>query len=82
LNLDFSHLKVGMEVMAVDPFYYRPTEVDELVGDSSKAREKLQWCPKHDLNALITDMITSDLQLARREQVMRDNDFLNLSDNE
>lgn len=82
LNLDFSHLKVGMEVVAVDSFYYRPTEVDELVGDSSKAREKLQWCPKYDLNSLITDMITSDLQLARKEQAMRDNNFLYLSNNE
>lgn len=71
-----------MEVVAVDPLYYRPTEVDELVGDSSKAREKLQWYPKHDLNSLIINMITSDLQLARKEQVMRDNNFLYLSNNE
>ncbi len=60
-------LPVGKEVLAVDPAYYRPTEVDMLVGDSSKAREKLGWKPKYDLRALIAEMVAHDLALFYKE---------------
>ena len=48
-------------VIKVDPSYYRPTEVDLLVGDATKAKEKLGWRPKYDLIALVKEMIISDL---------------------
>ena len=47
----------------MDPNYFRPTEVDLLLGDSTKAREKLGWKPKWDLNGLIEDMMEADLKL-------------------
>ena len=55
-------LEVGKKVVSVDPKYYRPTEVDSLVGDSSKAYKKLGWKPKYDLKSIIKDMMESDLK--------------------
>ncbi len=55
-------LGVGQEVVAVDPAYFRPTEVDLLVGDATKAKQKMGWQPEHDLDALIKDMVSSDLK--------------------
>ncbi|MGI9545209.1 MAG: GDP-mannose 4,6-dehydratase, partial [Cyclobacteriaceae bacterium] len=60
-------LPSGTEIVSIDPNYFRPSEVEELVGDATKAREKLGWKPKHDLNALISEMISSDLKIARKE---------------
>ena len=51
------------EVLAVDPKYFRPTEVDLLIGDATKARTKLGWVPEYDLDGLIKDMMQSDLHL-------------------
>lgn len=65
-------LAVGKEVVAVDPRYFRPTEVELLIGDPTKAKEKLGWVPKHDLNSLVTDMMESDLQLMLKEKHLRD----------
>lgn len=59
--------KVGKEIIAIDPKYFRPTEVDLLVGDPSKSINKLGWKPKYDLDGLIEDMITSDLALFVKE---------------
>jgi GDPmannose 4,6-dehydratase len=56
-------LPVGKEVVAVDPEYFRPTEVDLLIGDATKARTKLGWAPKYDLPALVKEMVASDLQV-------------------
>ena len=68
-------LTVGTEVVAVDPQYFRPTEVDILLGDPTKAREKLNWNPKHDLKSLCSDMVRSDIELFKRDQVLRDAGF-------
>lgn len=54
-------------LVRIDRNYYRPTEVDLLIGDSTKARTKLGWQPRYDLNGLIEDMITSDIQLMKKE---------------
>jgi GDPmannose 4,6-dehydratase len=62
-------------IVMVDPGYYRPTEVDYLLGDSSKAKEKLGWKPDYDLDGLISDMVTSDLLLMKRENHIRDGGF-------
>ncbi|MDC6366861.1 MULTISPECIES: GDP-mannose 4,6-dehydratase [Flavobacteriaceae] len=64
-------LEVGKEVLAVDPKYFRPTEVDLLIGDPSKAKNKLGWIPEYDLNALIKDMMQSDLKLMQKDQFLK-----------
>ena len=56
-------LEIGKEVLSVDPQYFRPTEVDLLIGDPAKAKEKLGWVPEHDLSALVKDMMNSDINL-------------------
>lgn len=53
---------IGKEVVAVDPNYFRPTEVDLLIGDATKAKEKLGWQPKYSLNELVKEMVASDLE--------------------
>jgi len=51
----------GKEIIAIDSNYYRPTEVDLLVGDATKAKKLLNWEPKYNLNSLVSEMISSDL---------------------
>lgn len=70
---------VGKEVVAVDPRYFRPTEVDLLIGDSTKARQKLGWVPEYDLNALVKDMMQSDLKLMQRDRYLREGGFRTLN---
>jgi len=67
-GLNADALKFGQTVVKVDPAYYRPTEVDLLIGDPSKAKQKLGWEPKYDLQALVTDMVQSDLHLAKKDE--------------
>lgn len=55
-------LPIGKVVVRVDPQYYRPTEVDILIGDPTKAKTKLGWKPEHDLSSLVKDMVSSDLK--------------------
>jgi GDPmannose 4,6-dehydratase len=57
-------LPVGKEVVAVDPEYFRPTEVDLLIGDATKAKTKLGWTPKYDLAALVKEMVAADIKSA------------------
>ena len=59
-------VEIGKEVLSIDPNYYRPTEVDFLVGDPSKAKNKLGWVPEYDLLSLVKEMIESDLELFRK----------------
>ncbi|MFZ4632822.1 MAG: GDP-mannose 4,6-dehydratase [Saprospiraceae bacterium] len=66
---------VGQEVIAVDPRYFRPAEVDLLVGDASKALQKLGWSPKHTLADLVHDMVQSDLKLFHRERFLKEGGF-------
>jgi GDPmannose 4,6-dehydratase len=60
-------LETGKEVLSVDPNYYRPTEVDYLVGDPTKAKEKLGWEPEYDFNDLVNYMMASDLKLFKNK---------------
>lgn len=69
-NPDFQ-LEEGKEVLAVDPKYFRPTEVDLLIGDASKAKNKLGWVPEYDLKYLVKDMMTSDVELMKKDQHLK-----------
>ena len=68
-------LEIGKEVLAVDPKYFRPTEVDLLIGDATKARTKLGWVPEYDLQGLISDMMQSDVKLMQKEQYLREGGY-------
>ena len=59
-------LEIGKEVLSVDPEYFRPSEVDLLIGDPSKAKNKLGWIPEHDLESLVKDMMQSDIKLMQK----------------
>jgi GDPmannose 4,6-dehydratase len=63
-------LKPGQEVVAVDPNYFRPTEVDLLIGDASKAKEKLGWQPKYSLNEMVKEMVACDLEFFRKHKTL------------
>ena len=65
-NQEFQ-LAIGKEVLSVDPTYFRPTEVDLLIGDPSKAKNKLGWVPEHDLAYLVKDMMQSDIDLMKKD---------------
>ena len=72
-------LKKGKEVLAIDPKYFRPTEVDLLIGDPTKAKEKLGWEPKIQLTELVNDMMTSDLILMTKDQYLNDGGYKTLN---
>ena len=65
-------LTVGTKVVEVDPRYFRPTEVELLIGDPKKANDKLNWIPKYDLEALVSEMVRSDLEVFKKEQILKD----------
>ena len=64
---DDYQLEVGKEVLSIDPAYFRPTEVDLLIGDPSKAKEQLGWIPEYDLEGLVKDMMESDVKLMKKD---------------
>lgn len=68
-NPDYQ-IETGKEVVAVDPRYFRPTEVELLIGDPTKSMTKLGWKPKYDLKALVNDMVTSDLTLFKKDRIL------------
>jgi GDPmannose 4,6-dehydratase len=70
-NRDFK-VKAGQEVVKIDPKYFRPTEVELLIGDPSKAKSKLGWKPNYDLDALVKEMVFSDLELFKRDHYLKE----------
>jgi GDPmannose 4,6-dehydratase len=79
LGLNADILKFGQTVVKVDPKYYRPTEVELLIGDASKAYKNLGWAPKYDLKDLIEDMVQSDLKLMKKNNLLNKNGFKTLN---
>lgn len=75
LNIDLSHLKIGQVVVKIDPRYFRPTEVDLLLGDPSQAQNELGWKREFSLSDLVDDMMQSDLNLMRKDQFLQNNGF-------
>ena len=65
----YNHLEVGKILVKVDPKYYRPTEVDLLIGDPRKANHKLGWNPKYNINSLVKEMVSSDIDLFNNSQL-------------
>jgi GDPmannose 4,6-dehydratase len=65
----------GQVVVKVDPRYYRPTEVDLLIGDASKAKNKLGWEPKYTLAEMVTEMVAADLKIFERNQFLKESGF-------
>jgi GDPmannose 4,6-dehydratase len=75
LGLDLSALPYGQTVVKVDPQYFRPTEVDLLIGDATKAQQQLGWTPKYDLPALVKEMVISDLHLVKKDDYLQKGGF-------
>jgi GDPmannose 4,6-dehydratase len=73
--LDSIRQRCGEVVVGVDPHYFRPTEVELLIGDARKARTRLGWEPHYDLPSLITDMMTNDLKLMKKESYLREGGY-------
>lgn len=79
LGLNDANLKPGTVVVQVDEKYFRPTEVDLLLGDPTKSKTKLGWEPKYDLPALVKDMIHADLQLMKKDEHLKLGGFRTLN---
>ena len=73
-NPEFN-LETGKEVIAVDKRYYRPTEVELLIGDPTKAQKQLGWKPKYDLPALVKEMVANDVELFKKEQLLKQSGY-------
>ncbi|MCL4156975.1 UNVERIFIED_CONTAM: hypothetical protein GTU68_008651 [Idotea baltica] len=69
------YIEIGKEVIAVDSKYFRPTEVELLIGDATKAKEMLGWIPKYDLADLVEDMMSSDIVLMEKQQYLKDGGY-------
>jgi len=69
------NIAAGTQVVNVDPAYFRPTEVELLIGDAQKAHTNLNWEPKYDLDMMISEMIESDLQLFTKDKLLTDHGF-------
>jgi GDPmannose 4,6-dehydratase len=72
-------IEIGKEVLSIDPSYFRPTEVDLLIGDPTKAKEKLGWVPEHDLESLVKDMMQSDVRLMKKDLYLKKGGFKTLN---
>jgi len=77
-NPDFP-VKIGQEVIAVDEKYFRPTEVDLLIGDATKAFEKLGWKPEYKLQDLVDDMMKSDINLMKKDSYLKEGGYTTLN---
>jgi GDPmannose 4,6-dehydratase len=75
LNINNNNLQIGQELVAVDPQYFRPTEVDLLLGDPTKAEEQLGWRREYKLKELVDDMMASDLKLMTKDQYLKDGGY-------
>ncbi len=72
-------VEIGKEVVKVDPAYYRPTEVELLIGDPTKSKTKLGWEPEYDLAGLVKDMMQSDVKLMKKDRYLREGGYETLN---
>ncbi len=73
---EYPTIEIGQEVIAVDPYYFRPTEVDILIGDPSKAKKILGWEPRYTVRDIVKEMIQSDIHIFKGQKLMKDNGFI------
>ena len=69
-------------IVAVDPRYFRPTEVETLLGDSSRAKAKLGWTPRISFDELVSEMVREDLKIAERDEIIRQRGYKTLDRHE
>ena len=69
-------LETGQIVVSVDAKYFRPTEVDLLIGDPTKCQQKLKWSPKYDLKGLVEEMVNADVELFMKEKILKDSGYM------
>ncbi|WP_413666322.1 GDP-mannose 4,6-dehydratase [Mucilaginibacter sp. Mucisp86] len=69
-------IEIGKEIVAVDPKYFRPTEVDLLIGDPTKSKTLLGWTPKYDLKMLVEDMMNADVNHFRKEKLLKESGYI------
>lgn len=74
-NLPEYQIEIGKEIVAVDPRYFRPTEVELLIGDATKAKEKLGWVPEYDLSGLVKDMMSGDINLMKKQIYLKEGGY-------
>ncbi len=79
LGLNTDKLKLGATVVKVDAKYFRPTEVDLLLGDPTKSKTKLGWEPKYNLQSLVEDMMQADLHLMKKDEHLKEGNFKTLN---
>lgn len=72
-------VKAGQEVLAIDQRYFRPTEVDLLIGDPSRAKQQLGWQPQYDLASLVREMVQADMECFRKEKTLKDAGYVILN---
>jgi GDPmannose 4,6-dehydratase len=72
-------MKANHDIVAVDPSYFRPAEVDLLIGDATKAKERLNWVPKYDLDGLVKDMMQSDIKVMKKDDYLREGGYRTLN---
>jgi GDPmannose 4,6-dehydratase len=71
-------IEIGKEIVAVDPEYFRPTEVDLLIGDPTKANTQLGWKPKYDLQMLVGEMMNGDIAIFKKDRLLKENGYQTL----
>jgi len=71
-NEKYDHLKIGQVILKIDESYFRPTEVDQLIGDAAKAKKMLGWAPKTKLNSLVKEMVEEDMKYFRKQQYLKE----------
>ncbi|RZK10287.1 MAG: GDP-mannose 4,6-dehydratase, partial [Flavobacterium sp.] len=79
LGINPDNLKLGSTIVKVDPKYFRPTEVDLLLGDPTKSKTKLGWSPKYDLVMLVKEMVQADLLLMKKNALLNEGGFKTLN---
>ena len=72
-------LEIGKEVLSVDPKYFRPTEVELLIGDPTKAKEKLGWECQYSLSDLVGEMMKSDMNLVQKDQYIQEGGYTTMN---
>jgi GDPmannose 4,6-dehydratase len=68
-------LETGRELVCVDPRYFRPTEVEQLIGDASKVNTNLGWKPEYDLKMLVQEMMASDIKLVQKDRYLKEGGY-------